>query len=642
MITELADSDAGSIHWHGLAVSVGSQVLVAPQSGSAHAGRLLAVMGPSGAGKSVLLHALAGLAPARAVVSGSVWGSPDAESVGVAEGNMALMEQDVPFFSELTPRETIRFAAELEGLSGAAAAKEAAALVRRVGLEHVADRKVGERYLGGTGQGLSGGEQRRLALACAIAGERHESLPSTPAFSSHCRAKTLLADEPTTGLDTFQAAEVVQLLRELGIARNCATIMTIHQPRSSVWGMIDDVLLLGPGGRAVYSGPTSAVLTYIAGLGHECPREGVNPADFLIDLISVHTGSTAAAEEDMCRIARLAEACAAQGEPRQAACFLPSTSSGSGSKRTLLPARRLSELRAFCLLFGRAWMQTSRDKATNFARLVATAGLGFIFGAQFGTFDSAEALSAGSISSRVALLSFGCISMAFIGEMRALDRFAKEKKVIGRERAACHYSGATYVAAKALAELPSDGLFACLFALIVHLRCGLRTPLLDLAGLCGLIALACAALGLAIGAAVPNGERAMATGVPVMSLHMLTGIIDPAGSAAHQPSGVMLTLRALSPIRYALEALCHAELDGAKLQRSPGEAAKLGGLAMASSGDAVLARLGITRSYREAVLGLVALLALHLLAAMIIMAFFQPSFRRARAGRRAQLVPLRC
>lgn len=37
----------------------------------------------------------------------------------------------------------------------------------------------------------------------------------------------MLADEPTTGLDTFQAAEMVELLSEMGRSRHCATIMCL-------------------------------------------------------------------------------------------------------------------------------------------------------------------------------------------------------------------------------------------------------------------------------------------------------------------------------------------------------------------------------------------------------------------------------
>eukprot|EP00439_Symbiodinium_sp_Y106_P043603 s966_g5.t1 len=89
---------------------------------------------------------------------------------------------------------------------------------------------------------------------------------------------------------------------------------------------------------------------------------------------------------------------------------------------------------------------------------------------------------------------------------------------------------------------------------MVHLRCGLRTPFIALAAVYSLVALVCAALGLAIGAAIPNGERAMTAGIPVMTVHMLTGVIDPAGGAAASPSASMIALRSFSPIRYAIEA----------------------------------------------------------------------------------------
>ena len=129
------------------------------------------------------------------------------------------------------------------------------------------------------------------------------------------------------------------------------------------------------------------------------------------------------------------------------------------------------------------------------------------------------------------------------------------------------YSGMTYLCAKAVAELPSDALFAGLFALVLKWRCGLRLPLPQLVSVYSLIvpyivtilyftiyiilyyvilyyiilyyiilyyiilyyiilfktlecceAVVCAALGLAIGAAIPNAERAMTAGIPIMPL----------------------------------------------------------------------------------------------------------------------------
>ena len=72
---------------------------------------------------------------------------------------------------------------------------------------------------------------------------------------------------------------------------------TIHQPRSSVWAMIEDVVLMGPGGRAVFCGSRDEILEHLGRQGHSCPVRGVNPADFIIDLVSVHSTGQEAVED---------------------------------------------------------------------------------------------------------------------------------------------------------------------------------------------------------------------------------------------------------------------------------------------------------------------------------------------------------
>ena len=62
-------------------------------------------------------------------------------------------------------------------------------------------------------------------------------------------------------------------------------ISSIHQPRSSIFAMFDDLILLSEG-RMLYSGPADEALPYFEELGHECPQH-YNPAEFLADLISV-------------------------------------------------------------------------------------------------------------------------------------------------------------------------------------------------------------------------------------------------------------------------------------------------------------------------------------------------------------------
>jgi len=48
--------------------------------------------------------------------------------------------------------------------------------------------------------------------------------------------------------------------------------------------MLDDVLLLGKGGRTVYLGESKKALGYFESLGFKCPPL-VNPPDFFLDVI---------------------------------------------------------------------------------------------------------------------------------------------------------------------------------------------------------------------------------------------------------------------------------------------------------------------------------------------------------------------
>lgn len=199
-------------------------------SGAASPGRLMAIMGPSGSGKTSLLNALALQTPAsdRVRLSGSLAvngldvgreGSSDAEHA------VAYVQQEDVFYSQLTVYETLETAARLR--MGAGATRETrelaiTALLRRLGLTHARDTRVGDKKT----RGISGGEKKRLALACELVGE-------SPAV--------VAADEPTSGLDAFQAQRVMESLRALARDERKTVICSIHQPR---------------GARVLYSSPT--------------------------------------------------------------------------------------------------------------------------------------------------------------------------------------------------------------------------------------------------------------------------------------------------------------------------------------------------------------------------------------------------
>lgn len=89
----------------------------------------------------------------------------------------------------------------------------------------------------------------------------------------------LFLDEPTSGLDAYNAYNVVESLVTLARDYNRTVIFTIHQPRSNIVALFDQLVVLAKG-EAVYSGPFAECQSYFEKIGFGCPP-GFNIADYL-------------------------------------------------------------------------------------------------------------------------------------------------------------------------------------------------------------------------------------------------------------------------------------------------------------------------------------------------------------------------
>jgi iron complex transport system ATP-binding protein len=223
------------LHAQGVTVKRGERVLVRDASLTAYEGQLLAVIGPNGAGKSSLLKALAGLWTCQGQIA--LAGTPIS---GLKPAERAQRIGYVPQRSELSDGIAVydvvaqaRYA-RVQGLFGFATHLDPVVMraLERVALSGFAERAFDT---------LSGGEQRRVLTARALASE----------------ARVLLLDEPTTGLDVAHVLHLFALLRSLR-DEGYALICVLHD--------LDDVLrhadaaLLLAGGRVVAHGPTAEVL----------------------------------------------------------------------------------------------------------------------------------------------------------------------------------------------------------------------------------------------------------------------------------------------------------------------------------------------------------------------------------------------
>jgi ABC-type multidrug transport system ATPase subunit len=81
------------------------------------------------------------------------------------------------------------------------------------------------------------------------------------------------------GLDAYNAFNVVESLTSLARDYNRTVVFTIHQPRSNIVALFDQLVLLAQG-KLVYSGEMSQCQEYFANIGRPCPP-GFNIADYL-------------------------------------------------------------------------------------------------------------------------------------------------------------------------------------------------------------------------------------------------------------------------------------------------------------------------------------------------------------------------
>ena len=221
----------------GLRKSFGPKTVLAGVDLACNAGESIVIIGGSGTGKSVLIKCIIGLLRPDA---GSIR-IDGVETVGLRRAardrlirKFGMLFQGSALFDSLSVWQNVAFGLiQGRGMARAQARDIALQKLAAVGLApDVADLRPAE---------LSGGMQKRVALARAIAAE----------------PEILFFDEPTTGLDPIMADVINHLIidcvRSLG-----ATAVSITHDMTSARKIADRIAMLHEG-RIVWHGPAAAI-----------------------------------------------------------------------------------------------------------------------------------------------------------------------------------------------------------------------------------------------------------------------------------------------------------------------------------------------------------------------------------------------
>ncbi|HEU5222481.1 MAG TPA: ATP-binding cassette domain-containing protein [Candidatus Lumbricidophila sp.] len=174
-------------------------------------GELVALIGANGAGKSTVLAALAGHLPlddGTIRLGDRTLNAPGLVRIPPERRRVGLVWQQALCFPHLSALDNVAFGQRAQGGSRRDAAAEASDWLARVGLADQAHTKAAR---------LSGGQQRRLALARALAAD----------------PELLLLDEPFESLDHESAVLLRELVRTWVTDTNRPAILVTHDRRDA-------------------------------------------------------------------------------------------------------------------------------------------------------------------------------------------------------------------------------------------------------------------------------------------------------------------------------------------------------------------------------------------------------------------------
>ncbi|CAB5150118.1 P-loop containing nucleoside triphosphate hydrolase protein [Rhizophagus irregularis] len=417
-------------------------------SGIVKPGEFLAIMGPLGAGKSTFLDMLAGRKDPKNV-SGIVYlnGRP-----GDVKCVSTYVTQDDSLMGVLTVRENIKFAADLcfpASFSRLEKYAHVQNIIREFGLERVADNKIGTLFV----RGINSGEKRRCAIASQVI-----TLP-----------KVIFLDEPTTGLDSAAAYNVMSAIVSMAKKHELTVVASIHQPSPETYALFDKLLLLGHG-KTLYFGERDNALTYFEKLGFPCPPYN-NPADHYLRLVnSDFMNDITEAEQRITSFSISFSKRNIRGVNKEIDDLI--AKSGGHGEVILIKTRKeyaRSLLAQTLILMKRSFKNATRNILMYWIRIAMYMCLALLMGSTWWKVG----LEQKNIEDRFSAHFFSVTFLSLMS-VAGIPGFLEERLVFQRERSIGFYSVGPYVLANTLISTPFLMIITLSFSIIAYPMIGLH------------------------------------------------------------------------------------------------------------------------------------------------------------------------
>lgn len=420
-------------------------------SGIARPGCLLSILGPSGAGKTTLINALAGRIEKQkgSWYTGKICiNGKQLHSAFDMSDISAYVTQEDTLFAFSSVRETLTFACKLRNIP----LKRVDEVIRELSLVEASDTRIGNVMA----RGISGGEKKRVNIGV--------ELLRNPGV--------IFLDEPTTGLDSYQALSVVYTLKQLSSSGR-TVICSIHQPRSAIYALTDDICVLTIGGRVVYFGEAGDHASEYFASTFPVPKN-FNPADHYMDIVSVNYRTIETQESSENQVNSLVQMFWHRREENDDIEIGIMGRSDALVRAIKSLENRRGRCKQFFLSFWWVFKRSAWEIYRNWPQLTFQAVMKVTMNIIFGLAYSNMAFSQDNIINRTGLLFYVCISMSFQPSIEAAKIIPMQLPVVQKERLANLYNIFPYFVSAFMVELPHIAIPSLIAYMILYYLANLR------------------------------------------------------------------------------------------------------------------------------------------------------------------------